>query len=111
MDRVKDQEVDDAIDILGRFVRDSLDVNAKDVPGVDDVRAAIGTLIAANIFNADDYEIKNLLRVSESKKGVSHIDLSSRLKNLVPHAKQMWELAKYRAINGWPENEDPFSDM
>ena len=111
MDQVTDQETDYAIDLLSRFVRDSLDANAKDVPEIDDVRAAIGTLIAANRFNTDDYEIKNLLRVSESKKGVSHIDLHSHLKHLVPHEKQIRDMEKHRAIHGWPENEDPFLDM
>lgn len=111
MNQVTDQETDDAIDILNRFVRDSLDASAKDVPAIDDVRAAIGTMITANRFNTDDYEIQNLLRVSESKKGVSHVELNSHLKNLVPQAKQERDMEKHRAIHGWPENEDPFSDM
>jgi hypothetical protein len=81
------------------------------LPGIDDVRAAIGTLIAAKRFNTDDYEIQGLLRVSESKKGVSHVELNSHLKNLVPHEKQIRDLEKHRAIHGWTENEDPFLDM
>jgi hypothetical protein len=105
------QETDDAIDILSRFVRDSLDASAKDVPALVDVRAAISTLIARNYFNQADYEIQNLLRVSESKKAISYVELNSHLENLVPHARQMRDLEKHRAIHGWTENEDPFSDI
>lgn len=68
MEQVTDQEVDDAIDILVRFVRDFLDTSAKNTPDVDEVRTAVRTLVDANRFNPEDYEIKNLLRVSESKK-------------------------------------------
>ena len=110
MDQVTNEEVDEAIDILSRFVRDSLKSSAEGAPDVDDVRAAIGVLIAANIFNTDNYEVQNLLRVSESKKGVSHADLHSHLKHLAPHAEQMREFEKHCAIHGWPKNENPFLD-
>ena len=110
MAQVTDQEVDDAIDILVRFVRDFLDTSAKDAPDVDEVRAAVRTLVDANRFNPEDYEIKNLLRVSESKKGVSHVELHSHLKHLAPYEKGLRDMEKRWAINGYPENEDPFSD-
>lgn len=111
MEQVTDQEVDDAIDILMRFVREFLDTSVKNTPDVYDVRAAIRTLVAANRFSADDYEIKNLLRVSESKKGVSHVELHSHLKHLAPYEKERRDMEKHCAIHGWPENEDPFLDM
>lgn len=110
MEQVTDQEVDDAIDILVRFVRDFLDKSAKDAPDVDEVRTAVRTLVDANRFNPEDYEIKNLLRVSESKKGVSHVELHSHLKHLAPYEKERRDMEKRWAINGYPENEDPFSD-
>ena len=110
MDHVTHEQVDEAIDILGRFVRYSLDSSIKGAPDVDDVRAAIAVLIAANIFNTDNYEIQNLLRVSESKKGVSHNELRAHLTHLMPNEMQSWALGKQRAIYGWHENENPFVD-
>jgi hypothetical protein len=109
MRQVTDQEVDDAIDVLVRFVRDFLDTSAKDTPNVDEVRSAVRTLVDANRFNHEDYEIKNLLRVSESR-GVSHVELHSHLKHLAPYEKERREMEKRWAINGYPESDDPFSD-
>ncbi|QBR31861.1 MULTISPECIES: hypothetical protein [Pseudomonas] len=110
MGQVTDQEVDDAIDVLMRFVRDFLDTSATNAPDVDEVRAAVRALVDANRFNPEDYEIKNLLRVSESKKGVSHVELHSHLKHLAPYEKERREMEKHWAIHGYPENEDPFSE-
>ncbi|MFO3675749.1 hypothetical protein ACKWMZ_26690 [Pseudomonas protegens] len=110
MEQVTDQEVDDAIDILVRFVRDFLDTSIKNSPDVYEVRAAIRTLVAAKRFNTEDYEIANLMRVSESKKGISHVDLHSHLKHLAPYEKEQRDMEKRWAIHGYPENEDPFSD-
>lgn len=111
MDQVTDQETDDAIDLLSRFLRDSLDTDAREVPAIDDVRDAISALIVRNNFDKTDYEIQNLLRVSESKKAISYVELNSHLKNFVPYTKQLRDLEKARSAHGWPINDDPFLDM
>lgn len=110
MNEVTDQVIDDAIDLLSRFQRDALDRNAKSVPTMDEVRPAISALIA-RYFNEDDYEIKNLLRVSESKKAISYAELNSHLDHFVPYAKECRDQEKYHAIHGWTEDSSPWSDL
>lgn len=110
MNDVTDQVIDNAIDLLRRFQRDSLDINAKNVPTIDEVRPAISALIA-RYFNDDDYEIQNILRVSGSKKAISYAELKSHLSHLVPDAERLRDQEKYYAIHGWPEDNNPWSDM
>ncbi|HBK51381.1 MAG TPA: hypothetical protein DDZ74_19310 [Pseudomonas sp.] len=110
MNEVTDQVIDDAIDLLSRFRREFMDGSAKSVPTMDEVRPAISALIT-RYFSEDDYEIKNLLRVSESKKAVSYVELNSHLDHFVSYAQERRDQEKYNAIHGWPEDSDPWSDI
>jgi hypothetical protein len=108
MDDVTSKDADDAIEVLSRFLRDSLDIEAKDVPDIDYVKVAIAALIIWNNFDETDYEIQNLIRVFESKKAISYADLNSQLKDFVPYAIQLREIQKARSVLGEPSPDDLF---
>lgn len=108
MDDVTSKDADDAIELLSRFLRDSMDMEAKDVPDIDDVKVAIAALIIWNNFDETDYEVKNLIRVFESKKAISYADLNSQLKGFVPYAIQLREIQKARSVFDGPAPDDLF---
>ena len=104
------EAIDGSLLLLSRFLICGLDVDCKDRPSVDQLRFAISTMIDHNNFNKEDYEIRNLLRITESKRGVSYLELTSHLKHLVPDAVKNREAEKYYAIHGWPASGDPWSE-
>ncbi|WLI10588.1 MULTISPECIES: hypothetical protein [Pseudomonas] len=108
MEQVTDKDADDAIELLNRFLRDSLDVNAREVPDIDHVKLAVDALILWNNFDQSDYEIQRLIRVLNSKKAISFAELNTQLK---PFAEWTSELRSYenaRAAFVGPFPDDPF---
>jgi hypothetical protein len=108
VDSVTEKDADEALAVLDRFLRDSLDINARDVPDVDDVKLAVAALILWNNFDENDYEMQRLIRIFDSKKAVSFVELNSHLKHFAQWTSELRSFEKVRAAFVGPIPDDPF---
>ncbi|TKA90366.1 hypothetical protein [Halopseudomonas bauzanensis] len=103
-----EREVSVALELLERFITTALSLETQQIPEVDDVKFAVATVILYFGFNEEDYEIRNLIKTLESRKGVSYSELRSHLPNFVSHARELLYTRSSSAFYGETSGDDLF---
>lgn len=89
MERPSEQEADDALASLYAFVNNALDIDALNIPSLDEVKIAVATLIIWHNFDEADYEIAALIKQFEQKKAISYRVLIGHLSEFVGYSAQL----------------------
>lgn len=106
--QVTEEEMCEFLDTLEKFCKDSMNPAATDVPDVDEVKFAFAGLILWFGFDERDYEIRDLIRIFENRKGISYSVLIAGLRPVVEDARERMTVFKARRTPV-PEQDDlPF---
>lgn len=106
--QVTEEEACEFLDMLEKFCKDSMNPAATDVPGLDDVKFAFAGLILWFGFDEQDYEIRDLIRIFENRKGISYSVLIAGLRPVVEDARARMNVFKARRTPVSEQDDVPF---
>lgn len=106
--QVTEEEACSCLTTLERFCKDAMNSAATDVPDLEDVKFAFAGCILWFGLNERDYEIRDIIRIFESSRGISYSKLTENLRPVVEHLRQSMEFQRARRGRPLQEDELPF---
>ncbi|PTQ70386.1 hypothetical protein [Pseudomonas sp. GV071] len=105
---VTGQDADLTIERLQYFLDHSKDLGAKSLPDAEELRASVELLIAWHRLDKTEYEVVELLKLTNPQKGISYSVLYPHLSNFVSHSRELRVVEKHVAEHGYPADGCPF---